>query len=229
MGFQHNDIAVMGGLRAALNEEINMIERNDIVTTYKMNKAIAEGGGGGGLMSALASATFSGITEIPDKAFQSNSTIMAVFVDSSCAKVGDYAFADATSLYTFDTSEYGGVFADIGNYAFTNTPLYFMSLNAVDGSSYFTIGDHAFDGCSAMESAFVSNPSHIGDYAFANCSSLSQVYLRTGNGFDLPTAGENIFGSSVASGFTIYVIAATVSELASLPGWSQYSSYMSQN
>ena len=48
MGYEHNDIAIMGGLRAALEEETPMFERNDIVTTYKMNEAIAEGGGGGG-------------------------------------------------------------------------------------------------------------------------------------------------------------------------------------
>lgn len=48
MGFEHNDIAIMGGLRAALEEETPMFERNDIVTAYKMNEAIAEGGGGGG-------------------------------------------------------------------------------------------------------------------------------------------------------------------------------------
>lgn len=48
MGYEHNDIAIMGGLRAALEEETPMFERNDIVTVYKMNEAIAEGGGGGG-------------------------------------------------------------------------------------------------------------------------------------------------------------------------------------
>ena len=56
MGYEHNDIAIMGGLRAALEEETPMFERNDIVTVYKMNEAIAEGGGGGG-SSDLSTAT----------------------------------------------------------------------------------------------------------------------------------------------------------------------------
>lgn len=48
MGYEHNDIAIMGALRNSLEEESPMFERNDIVTTYRMNEAIAEGGGGGG-------------------------------------------------------------------------------------------------------------------------------------------------------------------------------------
>ena len=49
MSFLHNDIATKQRLRDALNEEENMgFQHNDIVTTYAMDKAIAEGGGGGG-------------------------------------------------------------------------------------------------------------------------------------------------------------------------------------
>jgi len=48
MSFLHNDIATKQRLRDALNEEENMgFQHNDIVTTYAMDKAIAEGGGGG--------------------------------------------------------------------------------------------------------------------------------------------------------------------------------------
>lgn len=48
MGFERNDVVFKNRLREALNEENNMgFEHNDIVTTDVMNKAIAEGGGGG--------------------------------------------------------------------------------------------------------------------------------------------------------------------------------------
>ena len=49
MSFTHNDIATKQRLRDALEEETAMgFAHNDIVTTYAMDKAIAEGGGGGG-------------------------------------------------------------------------------------------------------------------------------------------------------------------------------------
>ena len=49
MAFTHNDIVNKNRLRGALNEESSMgFQHNDIVTVDAMNKAIAEGGGGGG-------------------------------------------------------------------------------------------------------------------------------------------------------------------------------------
>lgn len=48
MSYKHNDIVSKQRLRDALNEEESMgFKHNDIVTTYAMDKAIAEGGGGG--------------------------------------------------------------------------------------------------------------------------------------------------------------------------------------
>ena len=49
MSFKRNDIVNKQRLRDALEEETAMgFAHNDIVTTYAMDKAIAEGGGGGG-------------------------------------------------------------------------------------------------------------------------------------------------------------------------------------
>ena len=49
MSFKRNDIVSKQRLRDALEEETSMgFQHNDIVTTYAMDKAIAEGGGGGG-------------------------------------------------------------------------------------------------------------------------------------------------------------------------------------
>lgn len=49
MSFKRNDIVSKQRLRDALEEETAMgFAHNDIVTTYAMDKAIAEGGGGGG-------------------------------------------------------------------------------------------------------------------------------------------------------------------------------------
>ena len=54
MAFIHNDIATKKRLRDALNEEESMgFQHNDIVTVDVMNKAIAEGGGGGGDFKTL--------------------------------------------------------------------------------------------------------------------------------------------------------------------------------
>ena len=48
MGFERNDVVFKNRLDEALNEENTMgFEHNDIVTVDVMNKAIAEGGGGG--------------------------------------------------------------------------------------------------------------------------------------------------------------------------------------
>ena len=49
MAFEHNDIATKTRLMAALEESNMGFEHNDIVTIDVMNKAIAEGGGGGGI------------------------------------------------------------------------------------------------------------------------------------------------------------------------------------
>lgn len=49
MSFKRNDIVNKQRLRDALEEDTSMgFAHNDIVTTYAMDKAIAEGGGGGG-------------------------------------------------------------------------------------------------------------------------------------------------------------------------------------
>lgn len=49
INYEHNDIATKSKLLGALNEKSTMgFEHNDIVTMAVMNKAIEEGGGGGG-------------------------------------------------------------------------------------------------------------------------------------------------------------------------------------
>lgn len=48
MAFEHNDIATKNRLMSGLGEELMGFEHNDIVTVDVMNKAIEEGGGGGG-------------------------------------------------------------------------------------------------------------------------------------------------------------------------------------
>lgn len=56
MGFERNDVVFKNRLAEALNEENEMgFEHNDIVTVNVMEKAIEEGGGGGGLSTAKVS------------------------------------------------------------------------------------------------------------------------------------------------------------------------------
>lgn len=202
MGYEHNDIAIMGNLRAALSEEGEMFERNDIVTVYRMDEAIAEAGGGGGseLLSQMTAVGLdSTVTSISSETFKNCTSLSGVYCDSSITvAVGDSAFEGCTSL----------------------EQLYYINLG--------DIGANAFKGCVLLSTANIaSTASSIGDNAFAGCSTLSIIYIAATTP---PVAGSEIFGptSSLASGFMIYTPNASAeSAYKSAAGWSMYSDYIS--
>ncbi len=91
-------------------------------------------------------------------AVNENKVLKNVTLSSSVKTIGNYAFANATALTTIgDTS---GV-TTIGDYAFSGSGINNFNFNNVQ-----TIGTAAFEGCSALTSAFLSNATVIGPYAF---------------------------------------------------------------
>ena len=85
--------------------------------------------------------------------------------------MGRYAFAQCTSL----TSVYGfGYVTTVGGSAFMND----YSLYSIDDTSKVSsIGEHAFYGCSSLNSFNFDSCTGMSQYAFAQCTSLTSVSL----------------------------------------------------
>lgn len=93
-----------------------------------------------------------GITSITGAFF--NTPVESVTLPSTLRIVGDYAFCQATALKN----------------------VYFSKFSSPD-----EIGDHAFEGCKALQTiALPDSVTKIGNDAFANCTSLERIVLPNG-------------------------------------------------
>lgn len=97
------------------------------------------------------------------------------------------------------------------------------SITEISSSSATSIGDSAFDSCSALTTADFPVAATIGDSAFASCSKLKSLLLRGNNVCTL--SGTNTFSSTPISSGTgyIYVPSSLIKQYKAATNWSAYS------
>lgn len=135
----------------------------------------------------------SGVTKIGSKAFFRNA-FTSVSIPNTVTALGTYAFSECGLLTSVTL---GSGLRSISDYAFSQTALeavtipdninyigksafsysYLRSVNI--GSNVVGIGDHAFYGCSLLESVKIGSGA-IGLSAFRDCSGLKSVVLGSG-------------------------------------------------
>ena len=106
------------------------------------------------------------IYEIPAYAFQ-DSALESITFHKALRSIGDYAFENCVKLnnvYLFNSVQYAG------NYAFANcTSLSAFTFEDVaENGTPYTIGQHFFDGCTAMTSVVLPNYMKITDEEYSN-------------------------------------------------------------
>ena len=97
------------------------------------------------------------------------------------AKVNDYALEGGDSIDTIEITE--GFAVD--GYTITDLMLSFCAKSnvrkvVVSDSKIAEIKDSAFEDCTSLEEASISNDTTMGERAFYNCTSLKKLYLGEG-------------------------------------------------
>lgn len=155
------------------------------------------------------------ITKITEGSFKGCTALKGVYIPSTVTSIGESAFETCTAMTQIAVPK---TVTSIGNSAFKgDARLYMVYMKDVDYSSLALIGDHAFDGCSAL-SEFCSdtgfllpeNVTSIGAYAFYNCKSIVKVDLDTA---ELTSMGEYAFAG--CTGLTDAVIGMSKKETVS--------------
>ncbi len=154
------------------------------------------------------------IEEIGAHAFEGCSAVTDITVSDSVTTIGAYAFYESG----VKTAYIGHNVAEIGSYIFGRCAsleevTFTSNIETISDWMFYNctslktivdfpesvekIGEHAFEGCSALTEIIVPNTvTVIGDSAFAGCSALADVTLSTA----LTDIGANAFnGSSITS------------------------------
>lgn len=154
-----------------------------------------------------------GLTEIPEKAFEKLENLISIKLPTCVTTIGDSAFSGCTYLFSVDLSNVttigASAFSDcyslssidlskvttIGDFAFFNC----YSLSSVDLSNIETIGEDSFKGVGLSELKIGSTIKSIGDYAFLSCSKLESIEIGDTLSEDDPevSMGENVFNNCI--------------------------------
>lgn len=147
------------------------------------------------------------ITTIADGAFRGISSLESVKSNAIVSQLGNYAFADCTSLK--EVVMPNASYTVMGNYAFANCvtlseisafspatvrkighgALMGTSIKDIDFSKYYFIGDRAFSNCLQLTSVDLTNAGlnsgnttgyldYVGKYMFSGCTRLTDVKLK---------------------------------------------------
>lgn len=124
----------------------------------------------------LSSVTFKldGINEnmVPEDFIYNNKTIKTVLLPSKATRIGEYAFANCTSLERVIFPE---TLLEIGRLAFYNSV---MLDSVILSEGLTTLGENAFYGCDAIRSIVLPNSvSSIGEWCFGWCLGLESIVL----------------------------------------------------
>ena len=180
---------------------------------------------------------FTGITEIPSKAFYDCSSLWKIIIPANIVTIADNAFYNCDLLTNVTIPD---SVTSIGKYAFQNC----TSLTSVTiGNSVTKIGFAAFRDCTSLTSVVIPDSvTSIGDEAFWYCTSLTSVTIGNsvtsiGKAFYVcdslkevyckpttPPAGDSYMFNNNASGLKIYVPTASVNAYKSAEYWKDYSS-----
>ena len=143
------------------------------------------------------------VTEISECAFYGMATLEEIVLKGNVTKIGNHAFFGCSSLLKMELPE---TTLEIGDYAFSGaSSLYSVSFGA--NPVLEVIGSHAFDGCSLLNSSYVTvnNPftlpttvKEIGAYAYKGCTSIKNIDLSN-------LANLTVYETGVFSGCTALV------------------------
>ena len=118
---------------------------------------------------------------------------------STMCKMADYS-ANVPApwsdyLATLETVLIAEEVTNIGSYAFANATKLKSVVFANENSSLQSIGEHAFDGCTALQTILIpEGVTDIGNYAFSGCTGLTEVTLPN----TVNTVGEYSFADCTA-------------------------------
>ena len=179
-----------------------------------------------------------GLSEIPNYAFESCSQLMSLTIREGITRIGKYAFQGCKDLIVVVIP--GSVFT-IDSYAFKNcTKLYNLGFNeglkSIGASAFLdcteldfvkfpnsltTIGENAFKGCSKLATIMIgSGMTNIGSYAFSNLEELYDVYCEAINPPSLD--GSNPFYNSYMQYATLHVPASSVATYQNTSPWKYF-------
>lgn len=136
-----------------------------------------------------------GVTGIADNAFSGCTALKGAYLPATVTLIGASAFEGCTAMTQIAVPK---AVTSIGDNAFKDdAKLYMVYMKDVDYSALASVGDHAFEGCSALaefcsdtEFFLPASLTGIGEAAFKGCTSIGKVDLNTAK---LVTMGASTF------------------------------------
>ena len=143
-------------------------------------------------------------TEIPDKAFDTCTSLTTVITHAEITRIGDYAFNWCWNLADFIIPE---TVTSIGAYAFCNTDI----TEAFIPATMTEIPEGIFSSCAYLTKVDVKgNITSIGKKAFYMCGNLTQVNMLGEN--NITYIGEEAFSQDKKLNFTINCLNGAIIE-----------------
>ena len=179
--------------------------------------------------SGLTSVTIGNSVEsIGNSAFSGCDGLTSVTIGNSVKSIGDNAFYDCsrlTSVHIYDIAAWCNIdFAD-----YDSNPLYFAHHLYSNGeevkdlvipNSVESIGNYAFQKCSALTSVTIGNSvTWIGSEAFRDCPELIDVYCYAEK---VPSTESDAFNGSYPENATLHVPDASVDSYKATDPWSRF-------
>lgn len=174
--------------------------------------------------SNLSYVSFPECVDVGLSAFYSCSAIETLYLPK-CTSTGSNAFLGCTNIKYLNLGITANILStdDIGKNTCKNVNLIDVSL-----SQCGTIGASVFDGCTALQSAYIPNAPTLGQYAFRSCYALEEVSIA-----NCTSIGHDVFQSCSALSQVIAPKASYIGNLAfqnclslkylEAPVWSTYS------
>ena len=167
------------------------------------------------IMSFTELKYFTGITEIPSRAFTSSYRLTKIDFPSNVLTIGESAFSSCNSIIIQNFPE--GL-TSIGGSAFTHCH---RLEEVVLPNNMTEVSDNLFNGCNSLTIVTIPNRiTKIGLWAFDGCSKLTTVYCKPTTP---PVKSQGIFGTP-KNYFRIYVPRDSYD--AYMNDWSEYKAYI---
>ena len=149
------------------------------------------------MQSGLTSITIpSNVTKIGEDSFKGCGNLASVSIPASVTEIKDNPFLGCGNLTTITVDEGNPNYKAVGGVLFSKDDKTLIAYTIPkSGTTYTipasveTIGSHAFDGCSGLQSITIpASVTRIGEYAFDDCLSLTSITLNSN-----PYIGEQAF------------------------------------